>query len=121
MGRLTKYKPEYCEELVDHMTDGLSFESFGGKIGVTEHTLFNWEKKHKKFLQSHKKGTLKCLLHWEEMGHDMALTGQGSPVMWIFNMKNRFRKQGWSDKSEIDHTTNGKDLPTPIFNGQSTK
>lgn len=33
----------------------------------------------------------------------------------IFGLKNF----GWRDQSEIDHTTNGKDMPTPILNGAS--
>ena len=28
VGRPTKYKPEYCEMLIEHMSEGLSFESF---------------------------------------------------------------------------------------------
>lgn len=35
----------------------------------------------------------------------------------IFNAKNNF---GWKDKSEVDHTTKGKELPTPILNALYT-
>ena len=100
-GRPTKYKKEYCRELEQHMNDGFSFESFGGKLGVTEKTLHNWKNKHKDFLQSYKRGRLKSMLHWEEMGHDMVLAGQGNATVWIFNMKNRF---GWKDKQEIEQS-----------------
>ena len=36
------------------------------------------------------------------------------PTSAIFWLKNR-RPQSWRDKQEIDHTTNGKELPTPIL------
>lgn len=38
----------------------------------------------------------------------------------IFWLKNR-RKMNWRDKQEVDHTTNGKDLPAPILGGASMR
>lgn len=35
-----------------------------------------------------------------------------------FSLTNNF---GWSNKQEIDHTTKGEKLPTPIYGGKSTK
>ena len=102
-GRPSKYKDTYPDELCEHMKGGLSFESFGGKVGLAETTLHKWKNPksgffHKKFLQSYKKGLTASMLHWEEMGHDMVLAGQGNATVWIFNMKNRF---GWKDKHDI--------------------
>jgi len=113
----TKYKAGYCKMLEDHMEQGLSFVSFGGKIGVTEKTLHNWKHKHKAFLQSYKKGLPKSLLHWEELGHDLVLAGQGNATAWIFNMKNRFRKQGWNDMKVIDKTIR---KPKPLLDALHT-
>ena len=121
-GRPTKYDPKYCQQLIDHMNGGLSFEAFGGKVDVTEKTLYNWRRKHRAFLRSYKKGLLKSLLHWEEMGHDMVLAGQGNATTWIFNMKNRFRKQGWSDMRVIDKTIRRpKPLLNDLHNNNSSK
>jgi hypothetical protein len=104
IGRPSKYKEEYCKMLEEHMGTGLSFESFGGKIDVCEDTLFEWKKVHPDFSESYKRGRLKSMLHWEEMGHDMVLAGQGNATCWIFNMKNRF---GWKDKTEQDLNVKG--------------
>jgi DNA-binding transcriptional regulator YiaG len=43
-GRPTKYKRDYCAMLISHLKDGLSFESFGGVLGVSKQTLYDWEK-----------------------------------------------------------------------------
>lgn len=51
---------------------------------------------------------------WENQGRTNLNNRQFSAVLWYMNMKNRF---GWRDKQEIDHTTNGKDLPAPILGG----
>lgn len=97
-GRPTDYKPEYCEMLVEHMKGGLSFEAFGAKVDCAEQTLYNWRDAHPEFMESYKKGLAYSLEHWEEMGHDMVLAGQGNSAVWIFNMKNRFK---WKDRHDV--------------------
>lgn len=37
-----KYKKEYTDLLIKHMSEGLSFESFAGLIGVARSTLYDW-------------------------------------------------------------------------------
>jgi hypothetical protein len=104
-GRPTDYKPEYCEMLIEHMKGGLSFEAFGGIADCSEQTLYNWREEYPEFLESYKKGVSYSLKHWEEMGHDMVLAGQGNSATWIFNMKNRFK---WKDRHDV--TTNDNEL-----------
>lgn len=111
-GRPSKYQDDFPEKLYEHMKGGLSFESFGGVVGVSETALHKWKNKnspffHRKFLQSYKKGVTASMLHWEKLGHDMVLAGQGSATAWIFNMKNRFK---WRDKTETDLTSGGEKI-----------
>ena len=99
-GRPTKYKAEYCEMLVKHMEEGLSFESFGAKANVSRDTLYTWEKKYEEFAEAKKKGKTKCLEFWESMGRSGAagkLPGFNAAA-WIFNMKNRFM---WRDRQDV--------------------
>lgn len=49
VGRPTDYKPEYCQKLLEHMSKGLSFESFAGLIGVHKGTLYDWCEAHEEF------------------------------------------------------------------------
>lgn len=37
-----KYKPEFCQLLIEHMSKGLSFETFGAEINVVRSTLYKW-------------------------------------------------------------------------------
>jgi hypothetical protein len=108
MGRPTKYKPEYCDKLIEHLKDGLSFEAFAGVIGVNQDSIHEWAKKHPKFSEAKKIGLGFGLLWWEKVGK-AAMIGNKSPgfdpskfnaTIWIFTMKNRF---GWRDKEQIDH------------------
>lgn len=64
-GRPTKYKPEYCEQLIEHMAAGNSFWSFAGKVRVSFETLDNWTKQNEDFMEAKKVG-LGLLLTFDE-------------------------------------------------------
>lgn len=116
VGRPTKYLPEYCEQLIQHMSEGYSFESFAGKIGVSKQTIYDWEKANKDFLDAKRRAFEVSRLFWEKQGIDGlfsesfedkdAKTKTSKSInatVWLFNMKNRF---GWRDKQpgEEDRT-----------------
>jgi hypothetical protein len=101
-GRPTEYEKEYCEMLIEHMANGLSYESFAGKLRVCRDTLYNWEKLFPEFSYSKKVGKEASLLKWEELG----LAGVEGKIekfnapTYIFTMKNRF---DWRDKTETEN------------------
>lgn len=104
--------PEWYEKLIEHMGQGFSYESFAGVIGHAKETLYNIERRDKRFLDAKKRGFAKCQYWWENVGR-MGMLGiaesrvngevvrleRFNAASWIFNMKNRF---GWTDKREID-------------------
>lgn len=98
-GRPTDYKPEYCELLIAHMAEGLSFESFAGKVGASKQTIYDWMQKNPEFLDSRRKGDALSLLWWEKEGKDGMWSGkQFNAAIWMINMKNR---HGWRDRLEM--------------------
>jgi len=101
-GQPTKYKPEYCEQLIEYMSEGLSFESFGAEVNVNQDTLHEWAKVHKEFSEAKKRAFTMSLQVWEKKGLAGLFMGyQGgtfNTTLWIFNMKNRFK---WTDRSDL--------------------
>lgn len=98
MARPSKYKKEYCEGLVKHMAQGNPFDTYGCEIGVTDHTLYNWCKKHKEFLDAKKRGEKLCKKWWLTLGKGLSAGRvQGNAAVYIFTMKNLFM---WRDKVE---------------------
>lgn len=93
-----KYKPEYCEAVIEHMAQGDPLETFGATIDVSKMTLYNWIKKHPEFAESVEIGKVHCYKWWFTLGKGMA-TGKlkGNPTPWVFTMKNIF---GWLDAIE---------------------
>lgn len=107
-GRPNKYDEKYCEMLIEHMAEGLSYESFGGVIRVCRATLYNWEKEHSEFLDAKKVGQEMSFLFWDKLMRAQSLGEiKGNASSAIFTMKNRF---GWTDKQEITETSNESKL-----------
>lgn len=110
-GRPTEYDPKYCDELVAHMSKGLSWESFAGKLGVCRQTLYAWAKAHPEFLNARQHGIDANLLFWEEQGNMGLWQDEGGPKLnasiWMFNMKARHH---WRDRAEIEVKVESRDL-----------
>lgn len=120
-GQPTKYKPEYCQQLIDYFSieplkivaeqkiigpDGGKyvsrrlpqrfpwFEGFARKIGVHRNTLKNWCAEHPEFAEAYE--TAKDLQR--EFIVDVALSGAAPPSFAIFTMKNVC---GWRDERDL--------------------
>lgn len=105
IGRPTKYKPEYCQQLIEHMSEGFSFESFAANVGTSRDVLYDWAKANIDFADAKKQGHDLSLKWWEGViraGVCGKIKGF-SAAMAIFAMKN---KHGWRDVQEIEqHST----------------
>lgn len=103
VGRPTKYKPEYCQKLIKHMSKGLSFECFGATIGVARDAVYEWPKKHPEFAEAKAAALDASLLWWEEQGQKGMWVDKEGPVLnntiWVFSMKNR---HGWRDNRDMN-------------------
>lgn len=99
-GRPTKYEPRFCEMLIFHFSQGLSFESFAGEIFVDVQTLYNWTKENKEFFEAKALGESQSLSIWEKTGGPgSAFLGSGfNTGVWVHNMKCRFKKYGWNPR-----------------------
>ena len=105
MGRPTKYKPEYCEQVVEMFKLGMSKCAIALKLDVDVDTLDNWAKVHDDFFGAIKKGLAFSQGCWEEKGRENLENKDFNSTLWIMNMKNRFRKD-WGDRQVIEqHTT----------------
>src|SRR3990167_3146918 len=95
----SKYKPEFDDLVIEHLSKGYSFQSFAGVVRVNYDTLFAWVKVHPSFAYAKEVGTAQSHLFWERMGihGTVGKIDKFVPSTWIFNMKNRF---GWRDRQE---------------------
>lgn len=103
-GQPTKYREEYCEQLIEHMATGMSFLTFAAVADVHEDTLYEWVKVHPEFSDAKRKAFTKNRAFWEGKGIEFLSSDKDgekiNATVWLFNMKNRFPRE-WRDRQDI--------------------
>lgn len=110
--RDTKYKTEYCSELVEHMAAGGSIRGFAGKVRVSSRTLYDWFEKYPDFKRARDVGSNASFHWWEEQGRlgvweiteydengKPSLRKKLNAPVWIANMNNRFK---WRHEPQVE-------------------
>ena len=95
---LSKYKPEYCEMVQQHMARGYSFEAFAAGIGVDRKTLYLWCDKYPEFKYAKDVGTEASRKLWEKV---LIKQAKKNVIATIFALKNKFPNE-WRDRRELD-------------------
>lgn len=102
-GRPSKYKPAYCDLVIEHMADGASLTSFAAEIGVARSSINEWMEQHDEFSEAVKVGKAKCSSWWEKVGRKNAVEGGGNATLVIFGLKN-MSPDDWREKQEVEHS-----------------
>lgn len=94
----SRYDPDFCHELIEHMAKGYSFDSFAGTAQVTVTTLKRWREKYVDFADAAEIGWAKRLQYWETVGLRLAATGKGNASAWTRVMESQF---GWGRQLQL--------------------
>ena len=106
-GRHTKYKKEYCELLIEHMSEGYSFTTFAAVIGVNPDTLQEW-KKHKEWAEACEMAKNAGLMTWENIGIQCQRgLSKGSYSHWAIMGKNIYGVNISFDSDSAPPTSDG--------------
>ena len=104
------FRDEYLKKLFDHMAKGKSYESFGGRLGITPSRKLLWEKNIMEWRLVKELGISVCREFWEDMGIDIA-TGKklGNASVYNATMSALF-KDAYGKQQEVrhDHNHNGQ-------------
>jgi hypothetical protein len=98
-GRPTKYKPEYCDLVIEIMANGRSLNSFAAAVGISRATVNVWMGQYPDFLEAVGIAKSKAAEWWEEVGTDIARNGGGNSTLVVFGLKN-LGQNDWVEKSE---------------------
>ena len=96
---MSKYKPEYCQLLIEHMSKGMSFRSFAGSISCGIRTIYDWCDRHPEFKEAKEVAQGKCETFYTNLGLDLA-TGvieKGNATAFVWLTKNILK---WTDKEQ---------------------
>lgn len=104
VGRPTDFQPQYGEEILSLMAEGLSLAAAAAELGIHRQRVYEWEEKHAEFADTIKLARSKRQLFLERR----LLKATEGPVVTssIFALKNA-ASEDWRDKQ--DHEVTGKD------------
>ncbi len=104
-------------EVVALGKEGASQREIQMHLDISEDLFYRWMAEEEEFSLTIKKALAYAEIWWEKHGRRMATEGgKGNPIVWIFNMKNRFK---WKDKHEED--AKPAELPPIIINTVASK
>jgi hypothetical protein len=90
MSRISDYRSEYCDMLIEHRGTGGTLESFAGSIGITRPTLYNWIKKYPEFKEAKEIAHMAAIHFSSEVGI-RGITGKipnFNGRLWVWNHRN---------------------------------
>lgn len=110
----SKYKPKYCDMIIEAMAEGKSLYQFAASIDVGADTLYDWARKHEEFSDALEIARAKSVAFWENLGINLMIgapldpvrKGKGDKHVWMFFMRNRFRSMGYGDDDVFDYEKN---------------
>lgn len=101
-GRPSKYKPEFCELVIEMGKQGKTFYHMAEACDVyAPETLHEWAAKHPEFSEAFTRARNLARIHWEDMGHGHARDGQNSPL-WPKIMAARW-PEDYTEKQKHEH------------------
>ena len=104
-GRPTKYRAEYCDQVIEACKEGKSLTAFAAEIGVCRETISEWTRVHEEFSASTKIAKAHCAAWWESRARSLATSkDDGNPALVIFGLKN-MAPDDWRDIQHVENRT----------------
>lgn len=107
MATPTAYKPEYCELVVELLSDGGSLAAFRAEVGIPKSTMHLWRKNNPEFEYACQLALDASQLWWENIAKS-AVTGAGAPKgaspIILSGLYNRSGHDEWSSRHEVAQT-----------------
>jgi hypothetical protein len=95
-GRPSSYRREFCQRVIDLMTQGRSLDGCASILGVHPDSLYEWQKRHPEFSDAVQVGRAAATAFWESRLLDVAQGGPGNAQAIQWALRNRSRAAtGW--------------------------
>lgn len=91
-GRPSKYKPEYCDLIVELAKTGAGWAEWAVACDVDRTTLFKWGDEHPDFFTALTRAKLLEQVWWEQAGRSGLFAEKFNALTWKTSMQARFRE-----------------------------
>ena len=101
-GQPTKYKPEYCDEVIELGKQGKSVIQMCAHFDTARQTIDNWCAQNPEFLDAYTRARVHMQAKLEEMGFDGLSNREFNAPVWKKTMESRFRDD-YTERQEHKH------------------
>ena len=105
----TKYRPHFCNKVIDLMAEGASKKELAIELGVSPWSVSDWEKRHPEFHQAIRIGEMLSEAWWMREGRRNIHNKEFNAVLFMMNMANRF---GWTRRWDVNAKTEHHETKT---------
>ena len=107
VGRPSKYRPEYCKQVIEWGKQGYSREMIAGELDVSWNTLLSWMEAHPEFLEALESAKMQEMIFFEKIGIQyMVERPQGDKLntsIWSRSLAARF-PQKYRENTKVEVT-----------------
>lgn len=103
VGRPSKYKPEYCDQVIAMGKHGLCVPEMASQFNVCRSTLSEWAKKHPEFSKALARAVSEGEAHLYRYGIKNLENKSFQASMWEKIMRARFR-ENWTESKSVELT-----------------
>lgn len=92
VGRPSKYKPEYCEKIIEVAKTGGGWAEWAVACDVDRPTLYSWGEQHPEFSTALTRAKLEEQVWWEKAGRTGLGADKFNALVWKTSVQARFRE-----------------------------
>ena len=106
VGRPTKYKPEYCEQIIQLGKEGKSIAQMASFFDVDKASIFDWAASHEDFSTALARARVHSQNWWEDKAQQNLASRDFNAQLWLKSVASRFRDD-YTERTQTEIT--GKD------------
>ena len=102
-GRPSKYKPEFCEKIIEVAQRGGSITRMAIEgCGVEKATMYDWAEAHPEFSNALTRAREISQLWWEKKAEENVDNPKFNAALWKMNVASRFREEYGETKKSLE-------------------
>jgi hypothetical protein len=91
VGRPSKYKPEYCDQVIEMAKEGIGPAGYAAKFEIAKQSLWDWAEQHPEFSDALSQAKTLEQAWWEKQGRDGLMIKGFNALVWHKSMAAKFR------------------------------
>jgi hypothetical protein len=107
VGRPSKYKPEYCEAVIEMAKQGKGWASYAATFEIDRATLYDWAAAHEEFSTALTRAKVLEQQWWEDQARENLRSREFNANLWIKSAQARFREDYTERKETAVTGANG--------------